>query len=285
MPFTRVSSRSEYSYPTGAFDVRGFTVRTQGDDEKVGKVDDVLVDDDGAPRYLDVDLGFMKKHVLVPVGHAMADREREEVRIPGMTKEGFEHVPDAVEERALTRDYETRLAGAYSGALGNDRMYAGPEYATGHRPQAVSAPEEERLARVDDLDKVEVADGQPDPRGWPVYTADGELAGRVDHLIGDTASMRVPYLSVDLNTDTKGGRRVLIPTGFVDLDTDDKTVRLNALESSVVRSLPDYTGPLDRNYTERLHTELGKAKLGERWYEHPRYSTRRFYGNRAGRAL
>lgn len=282
MPFTRVSRRSDYRYPTGAFDVRGFDVRTQADGEKVGKVDDVLVSDDGSPRYLEVGLGLLKKHVLLPVGQAFADQETREVRVPGMTKEDFERIPETVEESALDRDYEARLAGAYSGALVGARAYARPEYRSHGVFEGRADREAEKLARVDELDEIAVAEGQADPQGWSVLTADGERVGRVDHLIGDTEAMRVRYLTVDLATDTTGERHVLIPTGFVELDADTRTVRLNALESSVVRALPRYEGSIDGGYAERLDAELGRADLGGRWYEHPRYSMRRLYGKREG---
>ncbi len=52
------------------FDGRGWEVRSEADDDKVGTVDDVLMDASGMPHLLDVDLGVFKKHVLVPLGKA-----------------------------------------------------------------------------------------------------------------------------------------------------------------------------------------------------------------------
>ena len=49
------------------FDGRGWEVRSEADDDKVGTVDDVLMDASGMPHLLDVDLGVFKKHVLVPL--------------------------------------------------------------------------------------------------------------------------------------------------------------------------------------------------------------------------
>lgn len=278
MPLSRVTGRESYEFSEGAFDVRGREVRTDLDDEKVGKVDDVLIDDNGAPRYLDVDLGFLKKHVLLPVGHARTDPDTDVVRVQGMLKEDFEAIPEAVEGE-VDRRYETQLAGAYDARLTGDRMYGRPAYSGwSRRGRKVTPPES--LERVDQLSEIDVAEDQPDPKGWPVVTADGERIGRVDHLIGDTKAMKVRYLSVDMT----GGadRKVLIPTGYVDLDTDDKQVRLNALESENVRRLPEYQGQLDRAYAERLHTELEGFDLGPRWYEHPRYSTLGLFGTGYG---
>ncbi|MBW3552863.1 MAG: PRC-barrel domain-containing protein [Gemmatimonadetes bacterium] len=273
MALTRVSGRERHDFGEG-YDVRGREVRTDVDDEKVGKVDDVLVDDNGSPRYLDVDLGFLKKHVLLPVGHARTSRDEDVVRVRGMVKEDFETIPEAIEGE-VDRRYETRLAGAYDARLSGDRAYGRPMYiGWSDRSRTVTPPES--VERVDQLQNVDVAEGQPDPRGWVVVTADGERVGRVDHLVGDTDAMKVRYLSVDV----AGGsdRKVLIPTGYVDLDTDANEVRLNALESENVRRLPEYQGRFDREYAERLHTELDSFELGPRWYEHPRYSTTGLYG-------
>lgn len=288
MPFIRVSSDSSYKFPAGARDLRGYEVRTGIDDEKAGKVSDILADDTGAPRYLDVDLGFLKKHVLLPVGHATADTEREVVVLPGLAKDDLERIPDAVEEGAVDRDYERRLTGAYDRSLVGERTYARPEYEPGSAFGAGAGAGAESLARVDQLDEIEVADYHPDPRGWDVVTTDGERVGTVDHLIGDTTAMRVRYLSVDLEEhgDVSEPRKVLVPVGFANLDTDARTVRLDWMESSRIRSLPAYQGTLDRAYTDRLHEALDRPgdRSGQRWYEHPRYSTRRLFGSRNPRS-
>lgn len=277
MPFTRVSSQTDYTFPTGTSDLRGYEVRTAVDDEKAGKVSDILLDDTGAPRYLDVDLGFLQKHVLLPVGHALADPDREVVRLPGMKKDDLERIPESVEATAVSRDYERRVTSAYDESLAGERTYARPEYEPG--PLAASG-EAATLARVDQLDEIDVADYHPDPRGWAVRTADGEHVGKVDHLIGDTSAMQVRYLAVTLDQDLVPDRRtVLVPVGFADLDTDDRSVRLDWVESSLIRDLPAYEGTIDRTYTDRLHQALDRGPAA-RWYEHPRYSTRRLYGSR-----
>ena len=279
MALSRVSRRESHEYGDRGFDVRGREVRTDLDDEKVGKVDDVLVDDTGSPRYLDVDLGFLKKHVLLPVGHARTTREDDVVRVRGMMKEDFESIPEAV-EGDVDRGYETRLAGAYDARLTGDRVYGRPAYGGWSRGRGRSTSPRESVERVDQLSEIQVAEDQPNPKGWEVVTADGERVGRVDHLIGDTEAMKVRYLSVEMTGGTD--RKVLIPTGYVDLNTDAKEVRLNALESGHVRQLPEYGGRMNREYTDRLHGELDRVDLGPRWYEHPRYTTTGLFGTTTG---
>ena len=56
-----------------------------------------------------------------------------------------------------------------------------------------------------------VAHQDTDPRGLPVYGADGEVAGTVSDLWIDTAEMMFRYVEIDL---PNGGRRVLMPINF-----------------------------------------------------------------------
>lgn len=59
-----------------------------------------------------------------------------------------------------------------------------------------------QLARLHELNDFKVADGDPDVRGWPVRTSDGQRAGKVDDLIVDTGAMQVRYLDVELDRNT-----------------------------------------------------------------------------------
>jgi hypothetical protein len=119
MPLRPISRMDDYRFPTEAWDVRGWTVRAEVGDEKVGKVEDMLLDSDGRLRYLEVDLGLMKKHVLVPLEFAHADRDDEAVWIDGMSKEQLERVPEyAVEPESLDEGYERRLTAFYGDRRG-----------------------------------------------------------------------------------------------------------------------------------------------------------------------
>ena len=58
MPLIPLSRNPDHALPADALDVRGWTVKTSLDREKVGKVDDLLVDERGRPLYLDVNMGL-----------------------------------------------------------------------------------------------------------------------------------------------------------------------------------------------------------------------------------
>ncbi|MBE8971289.1 DUF2382 domain-containing protein [Nostocales cyanobacterium LEGE 12452] len=96
-------------------DIKGLGVYTQGTDEKVGTVSDILVDEEGHFRYLVVDLGFwiFGKKVLLPIGRARIDYDVDRVYTIGLTREQAEDLPEFSERQALDYDYEERVRGVY----------------------------------------------------------------------------------------------------------------------------------------------------------------------------
>ncbi|MCW5312750.1 DUF2382 domain-containing protein [Nostoc sp. KVJ3] len=96
-------------------DINGLGVYTQGTDEKVGTVSDVLVDEEGHFRYLVVDLGFwiFGKKVLLPIGRARIDYNVDRVYTIGLTREQAEDLPEFNERQTLDYDYEERVRGVY----------------------------------------------------------------------------------------------------------------------------------------------------------------------------
>ncbi|MDZ8089263.1 MAG: DUF2382 domain-containing protein [Nostoc sp. DedQUE12b] len=96
-------------------DIKGLGVYTQGTDEKVGTVSDILVDEEGHFRYLVVDLGFwiFGKKVLLPIGRARIDYNVDRVYTIGLTREQAEDLPEFSERQALDYDYEERVRGVY----------------------------------------------------------------------------------------------------------------------------------------------------------------------------
>ncbi|MEH2384152.1 MAG: DUF2382 domain-containing protein [Nostoc sp.] len=96
-------------------DIKGLGVYTQGTDEKVGTISDVLVDEEGHFRYLVVDLGFwiFGKKVLLPIGRARIDYNTDRVYTIGLTREQAEDLPEFNERQTLDYDYEERVRGVY----------------------------------------------------------------------------------------------------------------------------------------------------------------------------
>ncbi|WP_066377635.1 DUF2382 domain-containing protein [Anabaena sp. CA = ATCC 33047] len=96
-------------------DIKGLGVYTEGTDEKIGTVSDILVDEDGHFRYLVVDLGFwiFGKKVLLPVGRSRIDNSSNRVYAIGMTRQQAEDLPEFTERAGLDYDYEEQVRGVY----------------------------------------------------------------------------------------------------------------------------------------------------------------------------
>jgi uncharacterized protein (TIGR02271 family) len=103
-----------YSESFGGEDVKKLDVYTQGND-KIGNVDEVLVDDEGRFRYLVVDTGawFFGKKVLLPVGLARIDYTAGRVFVDGLRKDQVEKLPEYKESMTVDYDYEERVRGVY----------------------------------------------------------------------------------------------------------------------------------------------------------------------------
>lgn len=98
----------------GDDDIKGYDVYA-ATDEKIGSVDDVLVDESGRFRYFVIDTGLwvFGKKVLLPVGSARTDYDRHRVYATGMSKEQAENLPEYNENTVVDYDYEERVRNVY----------------------------------------------------------------------------------------------------------------------------------------------------------------------------
>ena len=96
-------------------DLKGYDVYTQGNSEKIGTVDDIMVDENtGDFRYLLVGLGVgtIGKKVLLPVGRARMTPNEDRI-YASLTKEQANHLPELEEKTAVDYDYEEQVRGVY----------------------------------------------------------------------------------------------------------------------------------------------------------------------------
>lgn len=78
------------------------------------------------------------------------------------------------------------------------------------------------LRRLDDLDDWEIAEGEPDPRGWDLIGRDGESLGTIDTLLASPSTQRAYYAIVSSGgwlSDRKGSRAV--PLAEIDFGRED----------------------------------------------------------------
>lgn len=288
MAIRPLSASPDDVLPVVPFDLRGWSVVTLVDDQVVGKVHDLLLDEHGTPRYLDVDLGRLRKHVLLPVGQARADRSRRLVWVPGLSQSQFDEIPAYHHDLArVDRGYESALVAAYVSAYagGDSRPrppYAGAVYGPSELEDHLRAerPPLEPLSRMEGYD---VARDDPDPRGWPIRLTDGTTIGTVDDLVVDTRALKVRYLvclaggeTFDLSTPPD---RILVPIGYARLDEDDRSIRLDLPSERLLAEMPTYdpdelASLLDAD--ARLND--GGTPIDDGFYDDPRFDPRTLFG-------
>jgi len=81
-----------------------------------------------------------------------------------------------------------------------------------------------RLFPMKDLDNYKVADGEPDIRGWNVFTATGRELGDIEDLLVDTDMGEVVMIDIDLKRDD---RHTLAPIKAAWIDRESHRVVLN----------------------------------------------------------
>ena len=96
-----------------SYDIKNFDVYAQ--DDKVGSVTNMMVDDEGHFRYFIVDTGFwvFGKKVLLPVGMTHIDYDDKRIYAPLLTKQQVEDLPEFTEDLAIDKEYEERVRGVY----------------------------------------------------------------------------------------------------------------------------------------------------------------------------
>lgn len=224
----------------------------------------MLLDPAGQLRYLDVDLGFMKKHVLVPLHRSRADRDSETVWVEGVSKERLEEAPEyALGPESLDESFERRLDAyfdTHSVTSDTPATAAPADYTT---PPAHEAPaaheaaapagagtgappmESVELRRMTDLEKDYEVAGH-DPRGWKVVTGEGETVGQVAELLVAPGEMKARFLDVAVDEKAlrleRVDRHVLLPSERVQLDHGSKKVVVAGLLAYDLAEYPQYGG-------------------------------------------
>lgn len=112
-------------------DIVGFSLYSG--DEKVGSVDDLLVDEEGRFRYLIINTGawILGKKVLLPIGQARIDYAAKRVFVDGLSRSQVEALPEFTRESAVDYDYEEQVRGTYrplATGQGIDRTVASAPY-------------------------------------------------------------------------------------------------------------------------------------------------------------
>lgn len=89
------------------------------------------------------------------------------------------------------------------------------------------AQDAEGLVRLSDLGKWDVAEGEPDIRGWEVRTIGGRELGKIKELLVDPDAGEVVMLDVDLSG---SHQHALVPLRIVEIDRPRRIVRMDSAD-------------------------------------------------------
>ncbi len=143
------------------------------------------------------------------------------------------------------------------------------------------------------MEDYQIAEGEPDIRGWHVVAADGRRLGEVESLIVDTAAMQVRYVLMDPDDDVfrdNDDRLLPLPLGAAHLDENDNEVVLDTLTADMLASAPrlkkggltaEGESELRTYYLSRLRgrSVAGNGPFSDRdLYNHTRFFGRRWAG-------
>lgn len=142
----------------------------------------------------------------------------------------------------------------------------------------------------------EIADGEPDIRGWKVKYSNGQTIGEVVELLFDPFTQSVRYLLVHIDGKPLNliSRTVLIPIGLADLDEEFDDVMLRGITVGMLASLPTYkrnsvTPDVERTIRSVLSGEPIAPLTGgvdtpadnDHFYEHEHFDEDRLYRQRS----
>jgi len=107
-------------------DVKGLDVYTNSNDERIGKINDALVDDNGNFRYLIVDMGFwvFGKKVLLPIGQARIAYDDRRVYAK-LTKQQVENLPEFTDDLKVDQGYEEQVRDVYRPSVASSATATG----------------------------------------------------------------------------------------------------------------------------------------------------------------
>jgi uncharacterized protein (TIGR02271 family) len=105
----------DYKTHFGDREIKGLDVYAA--DEKIGSVDDVLVDDEGRFRYLVINTGMwiVGKKVLLPIGRARVDENAKRIYATNLTKAQVEALPEFTNDLVVGYEHEEQVRGVYRG--------------------------------------------------------------------------------------------------------------------------------------------------------------------------
>lgn len=129
------------------------------------------------------------------------------------------------------------------------------------------ARDAERLVPLKDMGSWDVAEGEPDIRGWEVRTVGGRELGKIKELLVDPEAGEVVMLDVDL---TGSDQHSLVPLRIVEIDRPRRIVRMDSADlTPAERAAADKSEEKDRSAEhvedrERRWADTGRVRYPTR---------------------
>lgn len=218
-------------------DLVGWDV-TDREGTKIGDLAELLLGRDGKIRFVSVNLGLFRKHVLVPI--EVIEWGPRALVVSPWTSEQVKALPAYEGTQPLTAEVLEEMERAHP------RFY-------GSAPAAEDGGEA-RIVPLAQARDFRLARGAPNPRGWTAFAGDNERVGTVADLLVDPVAMKVRFLSVDLADDLftlREDRHVLVPMEVVELRERGEDVWIQGATASQISALPAYPGGSVDRWMER----------------------------------
>jgi len=122
-----------------------------------------------------------------------------------------------------------------------------------------------RLVPLRELDDYKVAEGEPDIRGWTVYTATGREIGDIEELLVDVEMGEVVMVDIDLKRDD---RHTLAPIKAAWIDRPNRRVVLNTSMFDVDDAIPALRPrgePMESESVRRFNERYERAYGADGW--------------------
>ena len=204
----------------------------------IGDLAELLLGRDGKIRFVSVNLGLFRKHVLVPT--EVIEWGPRALVVSPWTSEQVKSLPAYEGAQPLTAEVLEEMERAHA------RFY-------GSAPAAEDGGEA-RIVPLAQARDFRLARGAPNPRGWTVFAGDNERVGTVADMLVDPVAMKVRFISVDLADDLftlREDRHVLVPMEVVELRERGEDAWIQGASAREISVLPAYTGGAVDRWMER----------------------------------
>jgi stress response protein YsnF len=204
----------DYRDAFGGYDIKGLDVYSDLNNEKIGNVHDLMVDEQGHFRYFVIDLGFwgFGKKVMLPIDRARVDDDGKHLYALGLNKSHVEALPEFNESLKIDDDRRQELRDHLQQPIGEPPHPASNVPPANLPPQAPPAPQVAPLESSPPLEQpirgqVPPANQvpgyvvpppppsypqQPPQQPYPAAPASGQVSGYAPQPVTDPAARPYP---------------------------------------------------------------------------------------------